>query len=69
MKILDLFHQHGSKMFAISYVKGKTSYKVTLNDDGVVRNVEISRESLVPVTKQYMQKGKHADISYRVLIE
>ena len=56
-------------MFAISYVKGKTSYKVTLNDDGVVRNVEISRESLVPVTKQYMQKGKHADISYRVLIE
>ena len=55
-------------MFAISYVKGKTLYKVTINDDGV-RNVEIGREFFALVTKQYMQKGKHADISYRVLIK
>ena len=53
-------------MNVISYVKGETSYKVTLNDDGVVRNVKISREFFVLVTKQYMQKGKHADISYDV---
>ena len=56
-------------MFVISYVKGKTLYKVTINDNGVVKNVEISREFFVLVTKQYMQKGKHADISYRVLIK
>ena len=44
LKILDSFHQHESKMNVISYVKDEASYKVTLNDDGVVRNIEISRE-------------------------
>ena len=44
IKILDSFHQHETKMNGISYVKDEASYKVTLNDDGVVRNVEISRE-------------------------
>ena len=44
LKILDFFHQHESKMNVISYVKEEASYKVTLNDDGVIRNVEISRE-------------------------
>ena len=31
-------------MNVISYVKEESQYKVTLNDDGVIRNVEISRE-------------------------
>ena len=31
-------------MNVISYVKDEASQKVTFNDDGVVRNVEISRE-------------------------
>ena len=44
LKILDSFHQHESKMNVISYVKDKASYKVTLSNDGIVRNIEISRE-------------------------
>ena len=44
LKILDSFHQHESKMNVISYVKDEASYKVTLNDHGVVRNVKISKE-------------------------
>ena len=51
LKILDSFHQHESKMNVISYVKDEALYKFTLNDDGVVRNVEISREFLCSCKK------------------
>ena len=44
LKILDSFHQHENKMIVISYVKDEALHKVPLNDDDVVRNVEISRE-------------------------
>ena len=49
-------------MNVTSYVKDEASYKVTLNDDDVVRNVEISREFLCSCNKkQYVQAGKYAD--------
>ena len=57
-------------MNVISYVKDEASNKVTLNDDGVVRNIEISREFFCSCNKTiYVQAGKHADIIYGVLIK
>ena len=45
-------------MNVISYVKDEALYKFTLNDDGVVRNVEISREFLCSCKKTIHADGK-----------